>query len=97
MKKTAAFALFGTMVLLLEACGSRGSASAGNSAAAETPAVMEESSEAAAETEMDSSATKVINIAVGSFATSSVYSAKEVYEAENPDIEMADCKIKLNI
>ena len=81
-KRLIALVLTIGMSLSMVACGEKSpNAPADNAAAEDTAAA---SAEDTADTEVQTAnpdASKVINVAVGSFATSSVVTAKELYEA----------------
>ena len=78
-KKILSLLLAGALIMGLAACSGSG---AGSGAGTEGPQASGQQSQSGGSGNEDT----VINVAVGSFATSSVYTAKEQFEADNPGI-----------
>ena len=78
-KKILSLLLAGALIMGLAACSGSGS---GSGAGTESPQVSGQQSQSGGSSNEET----VINVAVGSFATSSVYTAKEQFEADNPGI-----------
>ena len=87
-KRLIALVLTIGMSLSMVACGEKSpNAPADNAAAEDTAASVEDTADTEVQT-ANPDAAKVINVAVGSFATSSVVTAKELYEAEHSDVSI---------
>ena len=87
-KRLIALVLTIGMSLSMVACGEKSpNAPADNAAAEDTAASVEDTADTEVQT-ANPDASKVINVAVGSFATSSVVTAKELYEAEHSDVSI---------
>ena len=78
-KKILSLLLAGALIMGLAACSGSGS---GSGAGTEGPQASGQQSQSGGSGNEET----VINVAVGSFATSSVYTAKEQFEADNPGI-----------